>query len=561
MNYFKTFIHTTLYRSIGPINNDNDSYHYLEYKKGFDIYPRHDLVNPKDFNKINQAKFSGIISFIHMTDLHVLDATSPGRIVSLGEYIHDEDSKIKSLTSTFRPHEAFTCQVIESMVQQINNIDIGPLSGTKVSLVINTGDNTDTKQSNELRNYINLLDGQMVEPNPIHKYVGIQDNVKTNNFFYFYHPNTNQKDIYNVYFDYPNYKNSLKYASQKFKATGLLLPWYASNGNHDIDYMGNFSCLSDQFLKFITKYSTGNQLVQKIPFEKLITMIDDLKNQKLINMDDVDIRKVPASSKRTIFDTSKFIQEHFNTTSQPIGHGFTDNNIRNQTMYYTFDVSPEIKGIMLDTCNPYGNPEKQDIAPNGSIDQVQMKWLEKKLIQCSKIYYDQDGGLVQDDFNDSKLIILFSHHNSQTLDNNYTNSSKINPRFTWPALKKLLARFPNIILWVNGHTHYNYIKSHRVQNRIHNGFWEVNTASHIDFPQQSRVIEIVDHGEYLGIFTTLIDHLSPPRIDNCCQYTVNDLASVSRELSANNVYVDPISHLGRPKDRNGHLFVKNPFLY
>lgn len=44
------------------------------------------------------------------------------------------------------------------------------------------------------------------------------------------------------------------------------------------------------------------------------------------------------------------------------------------------------------------------------------------------------------------------------------------------------------------------------------GFWEISTASHIDFPQHARILELVDNGDgTLSIFGTLVDHPAPAR--------------------------------------------------
>ena len=63
-----------------------------------------------------------------------------------------------------------------------------------------------------------------------------------------------------------------------------------------------------------------------------------------------------------------------------------------------------------------------------------------------------------------------------------------------------------MIAWVNGHTHRNQMWAHKAAGGD-GGFWEINTASHIDFPQQSRLIELVDNQDgSLSIFTTMLDH-------------------------------------------------------
>ncbi|MGC5189034.1 hypothetical protein ACPXBB_25885, partial [Escherichia coli] len=68
----------------------------------------------------------------------------------------------------------------------------------------------------------------------------------------------------------------------------------------------------------------------------------------------------------------------------------------------------------------------------------------------------------------------------------------------------LLLRYPVVIGWLNGHTHLNQILAHTGSA---GGFWEITTASCIDFPQQQQVVEIVDNRDgTLSLFTTVVDH-------------------------------------------------------
>ena len=88
--------------------------------------------------------------------------------------------------------------------------------------------------------------------------------------------------------------------------------------------------------------------------------------------------------------------------------------------------------------------------------------------------------------------------------------------------------------------------------------------SFVDYPQESRIIEIADNMDgTLSIFGTIIDHLSPPNIckKSCdCDYTITEMASISRELSYNNPYDDSKTRRGLPKDRNVELLINNPLL-
>ena len=71
----------------------------------------------------------------------------------------------------------------------------------------------------------------------------------------------------------------------------------------------------------------------------------------------------------------------------------------------------------------------------------------------------------------------------------------------------MLLEFPNLVAWVNGHTHINTITAHPRAGS--GGFWEITTASCVDYPQQQQVIEIVDNRDStLSIFTTTVDHQS-----------------------------------------------------
>ena len=65
------------------------------------------------------------------------------------------------------------------------------------------------------------------------------------------------------------------------------------------------------------------------------------------------------------------------------------------------------------------------------------------------------------------------------------------------------------------------------------GFWEVNTASHVDWPQQARIVELVNNGDgTLSVFGTIIDHAAPTHWP-AHPTTPLELAALSRELGIN----------------------------
>ena len=85
------------------------------------------------------------------------------------------------------------------------------------------------------------------------------------------------------------------------------------------------------------------------------------------------------------------------------------------------------------------------------------------------------------------------------------------------------------------------------------GFWEINTASHVDFPQQSRLIELVDnHDGTLSIFATMIDHAGSGSRTAGNIADPLGLASLARELSANDPQERSVRQnrrCGRPQRR------------
>ena len=235
----------------------------------------------------------------------------------------------------------------------------------------------------------------------------------------------------------------------------------------------------------------------------------------------------------------------------PTGHGFTAENVRKGTAYYSFDLAPGIKGIMLDSTDPTGGG-------NGSIDSAQAAWLEEELAKVSSLSYDLDGNAVTKNADD-QMVVIFSHHPSPSFgalripdrDKTAVNSTD--------AMLALLGRFPNVILWMNGHYHNNHVWPRKNSHGDH-AFWEINTTSHIDFPQQSRSVEIIDNNDgTLSIVGVMIDHSEPLELDYAKPFSMVQLAAFSAELAMNNPDLDLESRLRLGKDQNVELLLKKPF--
>ena len=125
-----------------------------------------------------------------------------------------------------------------------------------------------------------------------------------------------------------------------------------------------------------------------------------------------------------------------------------------------------------------------------------------------------------------------------------------------------------MIAFVNGHEHANRVTPYPRPGG--GGFWEINTASHIDWPQQSRVLEILDNRDggllnkgTVSIVSTVLDHGAAANPGSGEGYSVGRLASISRELSYNDVHAnngeDGTSDArGSAQDRNVVLTVPDP---
>src|SRR5436309_9796440 len=90
-----------------------------------------------------------IATVAHVTDAHVLDASSPARVTFL-------DRLGPPFQSTFRPHETLTAQVLAGAVRAIHAL--------QPDLVIQGGDLIDNNQANELQQALALLRGGKVTP-------------------------------------------------------------------------------------------------------------------------------------------------------------------------------------------------------------------------------------------------------------------------------------------------------------------------------------------------------------------------------------------------------------
>jgi hypothetical protein len=110
------------------------------------------------------------------------------------------------------------------------------------------------------------------------------------------------------------------------------------------------------------------------------------------------------------------------------------------------------------------------------------------------------------------------------------------------ALLALLDGVPRVIATLSGHIHRNLIVP---RSSAAGGYWQINTASLIDYPQQARALRVVETaGGGVAIQTWMLDHVFP-----------GSLGTISRELS----YLD--AQGGRPREFAGGRLDRNVTLH
>ena len=522
----------TIKLSAQPVRGD---YRTLVAGAGEEFIPRYDILG-READAARTSSRRSLYYFAHLSDIHVIDAQTPARMDAI------QSIAPELFTDACRPQDTLTVHVLASVVDSVTAAQTSTVTGAPLASALSTGDSADNLSQLETRWYIDILDGKEVLANSGAE--GVYEGPQVwSEATYAYHPGDPSGDVYGAR-GYPTIPGMLEAAiSTPVSSQGLPVPWYAVYGNHDATYMGTFRPDPALFAWAVgdRKAATGDGLavnwLQGFASDlSAAQMAANAIRQQFGLLP--GIKTVTPDPARKLLERTDFMQAHLDSPAVPgpVGHGWTQANIDTGQTWWTADLTPYLRVFGLDTCNMAAGAD-------GAVPEDQFTWLEGQLAQCQA---------------EGRLAMVCSHHNSYTLENDAKPVWGGQRLIHAEEFIAMLLRYPVLVAWLNGHTHINTLTPH-VRESGTGGFWEITTASCVDFPQQQQLVEFVDNRDgTMSLFVTALDHAAPPT------WTPGDLsqtglASLSRELSANAWLAIPPLRAGSPLDRNVELLLPAPF--
>lgn len=446
-----------------------------------------DTIAPDYDNAPHAAR---LLSFFAFTDIHIADKESPAQPLYIG---WKQPYGPTGVSSAYSPVLLASTHVLDAAVQTINVLH----KKSPFDFGISLGDAVNNSQYNEVRWYIDVIDGKVITPSS-GAHIGADS----------------------IDFQKP------------YQAAGLdkSIPWYQVIGNHDQFWMGSAfenaktiaARTSDTVLNMSDSTDPSSGGVNESGFYMGVIDGADPLGAVIMSGPEQDFATPPTVAAdpgrralATLASSSQnFIDEFFNTTTTPVGHGFNlvDRSLGSDFACYSFLPKSEIpiKIIVLDdTCKGPGQPNYAA----GSLDQNRLDWLTGEL---------QAG---QDD---NQLMIIAAHIPFKTYRHLVTLPTQValSPPFMSlfiPApvsgatsvvndasLLATLQQYPNLIMWISGHRHMNTVTP-QINSDPTLSFWEVETSSLRDFPQQFRTFNIYRNGDNtISIVITNVDPAVAP---------------------------------------------------
>jgi metallophosphoesterase (TIGR03767 family) len=475
-----------------------------------------------------------LVRLIHITDFQLADLASPSRVEFLQRLAGVPEWRW--MLPAYRPQEFMLTQAVEAVVRTVRRA--AEAGSAPVDFVVTTGDNTDSAQANELDRYLSLMDGGRVDPGSGN--ADLADTVTCSGDPAYWNPEPWSRDQWKEQHGYPDHPGAVQASAQPFTAAGLGVPWLACFGNHDCLIQGRAEAPANY-----EAFLVGDRKPVSCPVDRDPggDALDEYCRDPFWVSSGPSIPIEPRTDRRML-SKKEYVERHFEAAGAPAGHGFTAENREEGTAYYAYDGVPGLRVIVLDTTNPSGHV-------NGCIDETQYRWLEGRLQDVHSSHLAEDGSDVQRG-NDDRLVLLCSHHGLSTMTNG-TQRRDGQPLYLAAEVEALLHRYPNVVLWLSGHTHTNRVTARGRAGG--GGFWEVSSSSIAEWPVQLRTVSLhVVDGVGVRIRTTMVDSAVP--ISPSGGTSLADLAALHREAAANDPHcVSGLHAEGSPEDRNTDLVV------
>ena len=488
---------TGLYLSELPLIQEYSKYGYGDWQfseEGLQIEPRYDLMPDPDAYSAIAASLTRIqqfANFFAISDIHITDKEAPNQLI----YLQQLDPKNSgSNTSIYSPVMMCTTHVLDAAIQTINALH----KKTAFDFGISLGDTCNNTSYNELRWYMDVIDGKVITPNS-GAHLG----------------------AYTIDYQKP------------FKAAGLdkSIPWYQVLGNHDHFYIGSFPVDADPSIGLREAYLSDNVWAVAdllVPDLTNFPVLFDMENfkkpptyyqgvldgstrtGKIIHAGAVEEFNIPpkvaADPDRRSLLRTEWIQEFFNTSTDPVGHGFdlVDPSQPSGFACYSFLPKPDVplKVIVLDDTQSETDGST-DIHGHGYLDANRWAWLQAELAAGQAA---------------NQLMIIAAHvpigvtsigSETEWWESGKDPNAKEQNAVTLTELVATLQDTPNLLMWIAGHRHFNTVKafvSHDRVNAPEKGFWQVESSSLRDHPQQLRTFEIYLNSDYtVSIVTINVD--------------------------------------------------------
>jgi metallophosphoesterase (TIGR03768 family) len=400
----------------------------------------------------------------------------------------------------------YSTQVLDAAVQTVNALH----RQRPIDFGLSLGDTCNNTQYNELRWYIDVLDGKTISPSS-GAHAGAE---------------------------------SIDY-QKPFQAAGLdrAIPWYQTLGNHDHFWLGSVP-VDDHLRSSLTSdtvLAAGDVLYDYDSFTSARYyrgVVDgSTPNGNIVAAGPVDAFASPptvvADPDRRSLSRAEWMNEFFTTSSNPPGHGFLPGDVQDGFACYSFvpKAGIPIKVIVLDDTQRDDDGERA-IHGHGFLDQRRYDWLKAELASGDAA---------------NQLMVIAAHVPIGVEPTSSKMGWSLDPRnaVTGAQLLGELQSHPNLLMWISGHRHFNTIKafvSPDPVNAPENGFWQVETSSLRDFPQQFRTFEIQLNSDYtVSIVTANVDPAVEPGTPAAKSrtYAVATQQIVGRDLGPNLKGADP----------------------